>query len=237
MSAFQALVWLPAAVCGDVASATDDVLSRWAETWGLPPPRPGHCEALEAGAEALQGLIDLRCAATPELKKALALALFKFDVTGSAVGDAVTEKVAEALANQLVEMFAAAPGGDEEQSPLGHQGVRVVVELLGLRCGFALTLAQLRACARLVAPPPPGIAGVNLEVALAEIAVPLVAELGRAEIDLNELMQLAPGDVLLLKEKLDMPLRVVAPGSALELAAELGAASSTCRRAVRWLAS
>ncbi|WP_457447627.1 FliM/FliN family flagellar motor switch protein [Roseateles sp. P5_E4] len=171
------------------------------------------------------------------MKKSIAQALFKFDLLGSSIAAEVIRRVTEPLTARLVGHFVPERMGGEESGPLGDWGAHVTVELLGHRCGFVLTCAQLRASGRLGVPANPPLPGVHLEHALAQVQVPLVAQLGRADINLDELMQLAPGDVLLLKETLDEPLRVIAPGSSLELSAHLGTFANPPQRAVRWLAS
>jgi hypothetical protein len=237
LTAIQVLAWLPAALCGEIAKEVDGLLSSWAATWGLSAPSAVKCEPIAAGAAEPHGFIDLLAAPSADLKKAIAQALFKFDLLGSPVVDEVIRRATEPLARQLLESFGPQPLDGGEHGLLGDLGVHVAVQLLGQRCGFSLTCARLRACGKLVVPAAQPLTGVNLEHALAEVSVPLVAELGRADINLDELMQLAPGDVLLLRETLDAPLRVVAPGSALALSAHLGAISDPPQRAVRWLAS
>lgn len=237
MSAIQNLAWVPASVCGAVARDVDGVLSRWAAAWGLPQPMPVHCEPLAAAAPIPRDFIDLMAAPSQDLRQSFSQALFKFDAPGSAVIDNVTRRVALALTRELGETFSSKSVSEEVHGPLGHQGVLVLVELLGQRCGLLLTCAQLRAGGKLAMPRARPMPGVNLERALADVAVPLVAELGRADVNLDELMQLVPGDVLLLRETLDAPLRMVAPGSELALSAHLGAICNPPRRAVRWLAS
>lgn len=237
MSPIQLLAWLPPSTCGRVAKDADEVLSGWAATWGLPAPGQSQCEPLAAGRATPDDFIDLRAPPASDLKKALSQALFDFDGSGSAVVETVIRQIVETLALQLSQVFAPASTGAEAHGPLGHQGARVSLELLGLRCGFLLTCTQLRVSGKLAVPLPGPLPGVNLEQALAETPLSLIAELGRAEVNLDDLMQLAPGDVLLLKERLDTPLRVVVRGSAMDLSAHLGAFADPPQRAMRWLVS
>lgn len=144
------------------------------------------------------------------------------------------------LQASLRRRFQTAPGERAWQpSPLGHAGVAVNFELLGHRFVMALDPEELRAGGWLKLPPSAALPKVALEQALASVAVPLTAQLGSAAVSAAEVLQLQPGDVLLLEQTLDAPLQVVCAGSPLRLHAHLGTTPATkgsAQRAMRWLA-
>lgn len=237
MSTVRRLTWLPAAICEETAAQVGGLLSSWAAEWNVPVPGPVRCEPVAADAAFARDLVDLLGEPVPAWKQALAHALFKLAAPGSRLVDTVVERVIASLQQRLLQAFGADRSIAEAHGPLGDQGIQVVAEVLGQRCGFALTNAQLRASGKLKFPASQTLSSVSFESALADTPVGLLAELGKADVSVDELMQLAPGDVLLLRESLDSPLRVLAPDSALELSAHLGALSNPPRRALRWLAS
>jgi len=237
LSAVRDLTWLPASVCREICQETEGVLSAWAQAWELPEACAVECVAVASGAPNSRDFVDLLDELPNSWRQALAHELFKFDAKGSALVDAVIQRVIDPLQRELRDAFVAVASAREDPVPLGDLGVRVTVELLGQRCGFELMCAQLRAAGKLKATAPAALQGVNFERAFAATPVPLVVELGHAGVSFEELMQLAPGDVLLLNEALDTPLRVLSPNSAFVLRAHLGAASNLPQRAVRCLAS
>ncbi|WP_457323211.1 FliM/FliN family flagellar motor switch protein [Roseateles sp. P5_E11] len=237
MSSVRRLTWLPEAICGEIAQEVGGLLSSWTVRWNVPAPGPVQCQPVAAGATDALDFVDLLGEPSPAWKQSLAQALFSFDAHGSPLVGVVVQRVIASLQLQVREVFGVKPAAAEEHGPLGDQGIRIAVDMLGQRCGFVMTCAQLRASGRLKSPAPEALPKVNLEQALADTPVPLMAELGKADINVEELMQLAPGDVLLLKESLDAPLRVLAPGSSLELSGHLGTIANPPQRALRWLAS
>jgi len=237
LSTVRRLTWLPGSICEEIATQVVGLLSHWAAEWNLPVPAPVRCEPVAADAAFAHDLVDLLGEPLPAWKQVLAHALFKFDAHGSRLVNAVVERMIASLQQRLLHAFGADQSIAEADGPLGEQGIQVVAEVLGQRCGFALTNAQLRASGKLKFPASQALPGVSFESALADTPVRLIAELGKADVSVDELMHLAPGDVLLLRESLDSPLRVLAPGSALELSAHLGAITNPPQRALRWLAS
>lgn len=237
MSSVHSLTWLPDAIHQEVATDADRALAEWAQEWNLPAPQMVECATVAASATGGFRGIDLRGAPPVDWNQALARALFGFDAAASPLVAAVVLRVIGSLQARLSKAFGATAASGTEPAPLGDRGVFVKVDLFGQGCGFELSCAQLRACGRLKPVASQALSRVNLEKALAHVPVPLVAELGKANVNIQELLQLQLGDVLLLNQSLDTPLRVFAPGSSLELTANLGMVADPPQRAVRWLAS
>lgn len=235
MKPAQSITWLPEAVGEDLAAEVDRLLSDWAAPWGIASPGPARVALVPAGDGGMHDVVDLLSDLPTSWKRALAQSLFRFDAYGSPLVDGVLDTVVTALRSCLRAAFGESAVPDPSPMSIGHAGVRVTVELLGQQSGFVLSCAQLQASGKLKRPTPEALGAVDIEHALSGVPVPLTAELGRAEVNLEELMQLSPGDVLLLHERLDSPLRVVSPGSSLALPAHLGLSSLSARRAVRWL--
>lgn len=240
MSEVQPLAWVPQSVCARLARTMDQLLSNWAATWGLPTPARALSRPLgHLGTEGV-AFIDLAAPLPAVWHQSLSTALFGCDVTASAVFDAVLQRVGDDLRQAVAQAFGpAGPGAPAmaARTAPGHRGVIVQAQIVTHRCGVVLSHAQWRAAAGLAEHSGSPLKHVNLEQALAGTPVALVAELGRAEVTIDELLALSPGDVLLLQETLDAPLRILAPGSALTLTAHLGATAGVSPvRAARWLA-
>ena len=239
MSEALTLAWIPHSLCLTIARQMDGLLSNWATACGLPAPAGAIAVALPGQRQEpglVPGLVNLAAPPTAEWLKVLGAALFGTDTGESAVFREATKKVVEALQQALAQTFGPPRVSPPTACPAGHAGIGLRVEVLRQPCAFFLCAAQLRASGHLQTVTAPVLGAVNLESALAGTPVPLVAELGRADIGLDELLSLSPGDVLVLKETLDAPLRIVAPGSDLALTAHLGASPVAPMRAARCLA-
>lgn len=239
MSAAHPLVWLAPARVDRLSEAVRITLADWTSAWGLPAAGAIHAEisGADAATVATSDAIDLLAPAPGRWCHAIARALFQLGAGESAIVDAVVSRLANQLRHKLEVQFPRQSAQASSLGLPGHQGVQISSELLGLRCGIHLGIPQLRDGGWLKCAPLPRLPAVNFERAVSELPVPLVAELGRASVNVNELMQLAPGDVLLLEETLDAPLRVGSPGCSLALSAHLGALADPPRRAARWLAA
>jgi hypothetical protein len=144
------------------------------------------------------------------------------------------------LQDALRQRFRTASPQPFTPARVGHGGIEVCFELLGSRFSIVLDLAELQSGGWLAATPPRQLPVVAFERAVHDVPVPLTARLGHASASVTDILQLRPGDILLLNETLDAPLQVASPGSPLQLAAHLGAcavSSTPARRAMRWLAS
>lgn len=239
MSPGRALCWLGPALVGRLSEAVSGTLAGWTSVWGLPPAGLIHAEILEDGAEAAwpSDLVDLLAPPPRHWLDAIARALFPLGAGESVIVDAVIRRMAEQLQQRLQGHFPRQLPDESAAGLPGHRGVLITSELLGLRCRLQLGIAELREGGWLKCAALPALPALNLERAVGELPVPLVAELGRASVSVNDLMQLAPGDVLLLEESLDAPLRVGSPGCSLALSAHLGSLDDPPRRAARWLAA
>lgn len=235
MKRLGSITWLPESICDEVVSEVDRELTCWADAWGIAKPGMVRAERVPALESVAPEFVDLLAEWPVAWKRELAQSLFKLDVDGSTLIDAVLVAVIAALQTRLRAVFGSAPASDDVSVPVGHAGVLVIVEVLGHPSGLMLSCAQLKACGKLRRPTPVALGTVDMERALAGLPVRLTAELGRVEVSLEELMHLAIGDVLLLKEAIDSPLRVRSPGSPLMLPAHLGRSSASASRALRWL--
>ena len=243
MSEVWPLGWVPPSACERVAQTMNGLLASWASTWGLPAMVRASARPLDRKSGDSLDFIDLAAPPPAVWRQALSEVLFGCDATGSAVFDAVLKRVGDDLRQTIERAFGLAATGTfraGDEAPMtapGHRGVVVQADIAGHRCGVILGHSQWRNSNGMPKPTAAPMVRVNLEKALASTPVSLVAELGRADVTIKELLALAPGDVLLLTETLDAPLRIVAPGSALVLAAHLGAClGSAPVRAARWLA-
>lgn len=239
MSAALTLGWLSPLLVGRVSDAVRGMLTDWTSTWGLPAAGPLDAEILAVAADVVppSDVIDLFAPATDPWRDAIARSLFQLGAGESALVDAVVRRMTDQLQQTLQSQFPHGPSLGSSIGLPGHRGVRIICEVLGLRCRLEIGVVQLRDGGWLKPAPQPSLQAVNVEHAVSELPVPLVAELGRTQVSGNDLMQLAPGDVLLLEETLDAPLRVASPGCSFALSAHLGALADPPRRAARWLAA
>lgn len=239
MSACLNLQWLPDSLADEARRTLSQLLARWAADWGAPQASHVVARLLSAGIEPLDGLSP--CSAWPDdWHNTLAHALIGPAGPASEVGRSAAREAAEDLQAALRQRFCAAPGERPwPVAPLGHAGVELSFEWLGQSFVIPLDAEELRAGGWLRRQRTKPLAKVALEHALADLPVRLTAQLGSAAVSATEVLQLQAGDVLLLEQTLDTPLRVVCAGSALQLTAHLGTVPSTLgsiQRAVRWLA-
>lgn len=237
MTSVHALCWLPSALCAELSAALQGSLAQWTSAWGLPSAGQVHARLLDADGAVPAAFVDLLAPPAVDWLDALARALFKLGAGESDIVDAVIHRMTNQLEQQLQRRFPHGPPSEPRSGMPGHRGMQLTVELLGRRCGVELGVSQLRAGGWLKSASLAPLQRVNFEQAAKELPVPFVAELGRATLSVSDLMQLTPGDVLLLEESLDAPLRMTSPGCAIALTAHLGATANPQRRAARWLAS
>ena len=130
------------------------------------------------------------------------------------------------------DKFGSAAAASPADALPGHAGL--LCRFDWLQCSFEqrLSCAQLRASDWLKHPTcSPTLPRVDLERALAGTPVPLVARVGSAVVNAGDLLHLAPGDILLLSEPVEEPLRVSSPGSDLNLRALLGSTAGLAGQA------
>lgn len=238
MSACLPIKWLPDALPGQVETALRDVLDRWARDWGSPLATTVAVRLLstrESPAAALLASWD------GELPKAWTSALFQALLGPVAASSPVAQGALQAaindLRNALRLRFHPGPARPFAPARVGHGGVEASFDLMGQRFGFVLDVVALQSNGWLAVSSPRRLTAVAIEQALRDLPVPLTAQLGHANVSVPDILQLCPGDVLLLAETLDAPLKVISPGSPLQLTAHLGASPMSPARAMRWLAS
>ncbi|MGM9485066.1 FliM/FliN family flagellar motor C-terminal domain-containing protein [Roseateles sp. NT4] len=232
----QGILWLPESLCEQLAAELQELFTAWTQAWGLPATGPVRARRVSAGESALSpDAIDLLAPPSAAWRGALAQAVFNNRIDSPVVEGVVrrmSERLQEPLRNSFAPQSTIADGAS--QPCPGHRGIAVTVEMLGKHCGVFLSNDQLIQTGRLRRPASPPLSTMNLEAVTASLPVHLVAELGHTSLNVNDLLQLAPGDVLVLNEELAAPLRLVSPGSALALTAHLGASRDSTQRAVRW---
>jgi len=239
LSACLPIKWLPGALPGQVEAALRDTLDRWTREWGA-PAATGLSARMIAAREVPTPSASPWDAMPKAWSSALARALLGPAATGSPVAQRALEDATADLQALLRQRLQPQPSKPFTPAVVGHGGIEVGFELLGLRFGFVLDIAALQAGGWLAATPRPSLSAVAFEQALHGLPVPLTARLGHASVSVTDLLQLRPGDIVLLAETLDAPLQVTSPGSPLQLTAHLGASADHAaphRRAMRWLAS
>lgn len=238
MNATLSIKWLPAALPGQVEAALRGTLDNWARDWGAPAATALSTRTLAASQAAA-------CAgSTPwgELPQAwpttLARTLLGPAAQASSVLQGAMQQATTELQQALRQRFCTSPPQRFEPARVGDGGIEASFNLLGLTFAFVLDVAELQSGGWLPAAPQRPLPTVELAHALRDVPVQLTAQLGHASASVTDILQLRPGDILLLNESLDTALRVTSPGSPLQLAAHLGATpSQPARRAMRWLAS
>jgi hypothetical protein len=210
-----------------VSHELDALFAGFCTRWGLPAVSAARVSRETRGQAT--GYVDDDCMelaqAWPEpLHGAISQALFQRPFADSAILRGVLDRIERDLRLALADKFAPATAGavDEAGCP-GHAGLVCDVEWLQRRLRLRLSCSELRDKGWLTpAAPRPALARVYLERALAQARVPLVAQLGSVAVNVGDLLHLVPGDVLLLSESLDEPLRVTSAGSSLDMRALLG---------------
>ena len=240
MSACLPIKWLPVALPGEVEAALRGTLDRWTRDWGAPAASAVEVRLLAANEAAAAPSVAPWNELPAAWPGALARALLGPAATASPVAQGAVQRATADLQDTLRQRFCTLPSQSFVPAQVGHGGVEASFELLGQRFGFILDVAELQSGGWLPAVPRRQLSGVALERALHDVPVPLTAHLGHATASVTDILQLRPGDILLLTETLDAPLQVGSPGSPLQLTAHLGAATASptpARRALRWLAS
>lgn len=245
MSDATPLCWLPEALCERVALALQALLADAGTRWGLPAASSVEVQREERGADTPTSAgraVDLMAPWSESWRDAITRALFDLPVADSAILRGVLVRVEGDLQQALKSKFGVAePAAPVAEGLPGHTGLVCRFSWLQHRLQLRLSCAQLRTSGWQARPQPAAALGrVDLERAFARARVPLVAQLGTAGVNVGDLLHLAPGDVLLLSESLDEPLRISSPGSSLSLRALLGsapvaAAAAIHHRAIRCL--
>lgn len=240
MNRVQDIVWLSESLSLQLAVELQALLEDWTRSWGL--PKAGDvlpCPSLAGVAPLPPDVIDLLAPASSVWRSTLAQDLLKARAD-SPIAEGVVRRVVSSLHELLQRSFAVTAAASSETAwptQPGHQGIAFSVALIGQRCGLFLANSALRSSGRLRRPEVPAPPAVRMEHVMASLPVPLIAQLGNASLSVTELLQLAPGDVLVLNENLASPLCLVSPGSSLSLQAHLGAAPDSNRRAARFVAT
>lgn len=240
MSHCLPIKWLPGALPGQVESTLRDLLERWSSEWGAPAARSIAAQALTAHSGPAVGRLAPWAEMSDDWFVALARALLGPASTTSAVARGAAKQATDELQHALRQRFQQHPAQAFSPARVGHGGIDVRFELLDRAFGFVLSLNELQGGGWLPLLSSQSLQPVALETALRDVPVPLRATLGHASASVTDVLQLRPGDVLLLAETLEVPLQVVSPGSSLQLSAHLGASGASTfpvRRAMRWLAT
>jgi hypothetical protein len=218
------LHWLPDSLCDRVAQQLQALLADFCSCWGLPGVSDVRV-SIEAHAGVSASAAD--CPAVPwtdHARGVVSRALFDRPwLADSAILCGVLDRVEKDLQQRMADKFGPAVGASPAVSLPGHAGL--LCRFDWLQCSFEqrLSCAQLRASDWLRRPvSSTTLPRVDLERALAGTPVSLIARVGSAVVNVGDLLHLAPGDILLLSESIDEPLRVSAPGSGLNLRALLG---------------
>ena len=240
MSACLPIKWLPDTLPAQIETALHDVLERWAREWGAPAASSVTVRLLAAQESPAAAI----AAPWGDLPKAwhggLARALLGPAAPASPIAQGATQQATTDLQAALRRRFQSQSPQPFVPARVGHGGVEARFEMLGMPFGFVLDVTELRSGGWLPAAPARRLQAVAFEQALHDVPVPLTARLGHASVSVTDILQLQPGNILLLAETLDAPLQVTSAGSPLQLTAHLGASaapSSSARRAMRWLAS
>lgn len=243
MNDAQELVWLPASLGSAMGEHLRRLLSDMASTWSLPAPGEVQATLLRADGAVPEGdepdgSLDLMARDPGALRGWLAEQLMGAAWMESAIVDRTMRQLLHGLRDGLLASFGAAPASPEgppDRARPGHRGVRLQVRWAGRAMHLRLGTAQLRASGWLKPAPQTRLAPVNLASALAATPVPLLATLGKIELQLSDWLHLAPGDVLLLDKPLAEPLTVQVPGSDWRQQAQLGANADLTHRTLRWV--
>lgn len=227
MSYSTPLVWLPESLCDRVAQELQALLAGFCSRWDLPAPFTVQVsrEACSSVAdEADDDHVDLDSAWPERLRGAVTQTLFQRPFAESAILHGVLDRIERDLQLALTDKFAPVTSQPlNEVARPGHAGLVCNVEWLEIRLRLRLSCSQLRDKGWLTPTTPrPALARMDPERALAHTQVPLCAQLGSVAVNVGDLLHLVPGDVLLLSESLDEPLRITSPGSSLSLRALLG---------------
>lgn len=240
MSACLPIKWLPDSLPAQVEAALRGILDRWSSDWGAPAARQVEVRRIAAGVTPSTDGTTSWAEMPAAWPTALGSALLGAAAAASPVARIALHQAFLELQDALRQRFATGPAKAFVPAQIGHGGIEASFELLGLRFVLVLDVAELAAGGWLTASPRQPLPAISVEQALHGVSVPLTAQVGRASASVTDILQLRPGDILLLSESLDAPLQVTSPGSPLLLSAHLGASdspSTSPRRAMRWLAS
>ena len=249
------------ALVARVQELTQQALAAWSRRWAIAAHcevRAAEAVRLPAGsgmefARELGAAPGAVLALPADLRDAVATALFgaklasrpaepaaraadadEPPVPAEALGEQAAQAVVDDLRRVLSQTWQvrtwtidAAP-----QATPGrwHALVEVEIEAAGRRVRAWLPGLRFKAAA--TAAPAVRAPVVKAATACAALETSLLARVGRAELAIADIVQLQPGDVLVLDAALDQPISLSLEDDALELRAYLGAAPDG-RRAVR----
>lgn len=240
MNEALALRWVPESVLRAAEATVRAELLAWCQAWGLPEPKGLSAAIVQAddlGLSTTVGDLLDDGAAPATWRQLLAQALFQTSAQGSPIVDGVVTRATEALRAGIRQRCGAS--ARSVSAPLGHRGIALQVQLLGCEWGLQLSWDALERQGWIQRPALAAPPTWSLPRAAAHLPLELVAEVGRVEVKVSDLLQLTEGDVLLLPKTLNQALEVCVAGTELGLQAQLGAcgAAHAPQRGLRWLAA
>jgi flagellar motor switch/type III secretory pathway protein FliN len=235
----QPLLWVSDASLDRLREALSGRLASWAQAWGLPTPgvplvRPwsgSDAEGSKVDSNTNPSDLTLATSLPAAWADGLSQAFFGGKGLRSAIVTSVLQDCHDQLRAALLPPDAAATG-TQAKCP-GHVGAQLEVVLLGHTWVVVWPIAALLAGEHLVRPKAASVPRWASEPALAPCSVSLQAIVGTAEVDVLGVMNLAPGDVIVLRQRLDDPVAVHGVNTPLRLHAHLGAQAD--RIALQWL--
>ena len=151
--------------------------------------------------------------------------------------DEVIVNASRALRAPLHKKLGMAASVPESRALPGHWGVHVEVSLLGGSWSMQVSAATLRQHGFLPVQQAAPVPAWEAHETLADLPLQLQAQLGNVEIGIQDLLHLAEGDVIVLPQLQDTPVRLSCDGSLLSLTGALGASADRSQRSLRVLAS
>lgn len=226
--------WLPGDVIlyDNVTQAIDSAISRWSSRWFVGSyariserahlPSLPHERGVDEGWRVFRSAIAVRAipaSLSRLMRQALGIGAEVPDLTPSdrLLLDALSQKILENLVEELTQallptarsIFASEGGLSLSLTdPQGH-------DLLTVFLPADLLLSWLKSQLQ---PPVRGGTLVPLRSSLTDVSVRLKALVGRMELSLSELSELAVGDVLVLDTALDQPLEIVSASTSQAMA-------------------
>ncbi len=232
MNNHRPLLWVAAVTQERFKAAIYARLVSWAGAWGLPSPaEPEVTDTLPTEPGSLD-LAEPTADSTGPWRDRLALAVLGSGVQGSALAESVIQDCHNQFRAALLPPELPARGPAAAGEP-GHLGLTLRAEVLGSAWHVTWSSEALLAAGVIVRPALPPLPAWQPESSLSALPVPMRAVVGTADVDVLGLLNLAPGDVIVLYQRLDDPIAVWGLDSALRLSAHLG--STEGQVAVQWL--
>lgn len=232
MNDVRPLLWVSDSALERLRLAVQQRVDQWAQSWGLPNTDPARVALWHHGDDAVSADLATAEGLPPAWASALSKTLFKGSgmrsaIVGPVLTDCHEQLRAAACPPPAEPSLAASPGH-------GHAGARVTLTLLGQQWVVQWTVAAMQMAGYLARPAPGPVAAWSAEATLAPLQVDLKAVIGQAEVDVLGLLNLAPGDVIVLRQRLDDPIHVQGEGTPLNLLAHLGTLQGHV--AMQWVA-